>query len=1102
MNELGVTAETARFPVQAEKLEAPPLRDGILHRERLLGWLDRRIHHRVVTVVAEAGYGKTTLLADFASRTRLATLWYRLDEEDRDPVAFLNYLVAAGRRLVPTFAPTTAAMLRDLGSGGHSHDVLVRTLVRELRELGDGPIVLILDDLQLVDDVPEIRTVLRDMVAQAPERLTFVLSSRRQPTLALSRLRARGELEELTTEDLRFRADETDRLFRDAYDHPLAIELSSELTDRTQGWAATLQLVRTAVRDRDAAATRAFILGLDGRSDDLHDFLAEEVVGELQPDLRRMLMRSALLQIVTPELAGVAAGVDETEARRRIEEADRLGLLSRRGGSRWRHRYHPLVRDFLVERLVREVGSEGVRALHRSIARHVDGSDWRQAAYHWAQADEAADLHRVLAASVGTIMGTGEFALADGYLATHPPGMPTPAFEIVLSRLDFYRNRVDAALERARWAASAAGPQEIEVALANQASLEFMAGFLETASSTADRLAEAATNDVHRSIAAGLKLGVEVSLGGSLREAAAYLREIAALHSARGLTHFHGITLNNLVSVLLAQGQFDEAISTAQAAEGSLASSGMTHELAGLRAMAAAALALSGSAYEAARAFSAARQTSSQIAIAEVLIAQADIETWIGSADAARSLMQEAAPLPMGPDLTEQLEVSSWALALRIGQPLPPGSEAMSVGTRRSSRPAETTRALVQIAHNLTLLGRPEAADASRAAANHAGRQGATVWERCARLLEALNQGGGELDSALRALGEQNSTEVSMLAELLIQHMEDVGEEAVSVMAAEALRHPRRWLAPLRAVVADGPPARAALAGELLERIGEPADIRLLNKAARRGRLHSVDKSPGRRLAKRLAERVWIEDQGRLVIYVGDRIVEGTAVRRKALALLAFLLTRPEFSATRDQVIDALWPDGDPSDGHNSLHQTLYFVRRIFEPEFNEETSPGYVTFASDVVWLDAELISSRSARCRRTLANLRRRWVSELVDEAGARVPADRFGLEFAYEEWAASYRDFLHASYLEAVEREVRLRSGRGEVPGALRLAQAALEADPDADEVDAERPSLVSNSRGTRRSCRAVRALRTSFEGHGRESPSPERDLGVVWIGKVPY
>ena len=100
-----------RYPIQLAKVQPPSLRDETLMRERLLSWLNAKIHDRVILVLADAGYGKTTLLADFARRTRLRTLWYRLEEDDRDWIAFLNHLVAAGREHDPEFASTTAAML-------------------------------------------------------------------------------------------------------------------------------------------------------------------------------------------------------------------------------------------------------------------------------------------------------------------------------------------------------------------------------------------------------------------------------------------------------------------------------------------------------------------------------------------------------------------------------------------------------------------------------------------------------------------------------------------------------------------------------------------------------------------------------------------------------------------------------------------------------------------------------------------------------------------------------------------------------------------------------------------------------------------------------
>ncbi|HET8784498.1 MAG TPA: hypothetical protein VFM38_02600, partial [Candidatus Limnocylindrales bacterium] len=95
--------EGSGYPIQVAKVQRPALRDETLERPRLLDWLRAKIHGRVVLVLADAGYGKTTLLADFARRSRMRTLWYRLDPDDRDWVTLLNHLVAAGREHDPAF---------------------------------------------------------------------------------------------------------------------------------------------------------------------------------------------------------------------------------------------------------------------------------------------------------------------------------------------------------------------------------------------------------------------------------------------------------------------------------------------------------------------------------------------------------------------------------------------------------------------------------------------------------------------------------------------------------------------------------------------------------------------------------------------------------------------------------------------------------------------------------------------------------------------------------------------------------------------------------------------------------------------------------------
>ena len=223
------------FPVQIGKVQPPLLPEETLERQRLLDWMAAKIHSRLVLIVADAGHGKTTLLADWSRRTRVRALWYRLDEADRDWVVFINHIVAAGREIDPEFAPNTMSLIRELGAGMGDRAPIVRTLLAEIRAWVTGGTALLLDDYQVVDDVPEIREIVRELLVRGPERLTLVISTRQSPTLPLARLRALGEIAELSTADLRFDRDEMERLFRETYRHPLEADLLEDLARTTEG---------------------------------------------------------------------------------------------------------------------------------------------------------------------------------------------------------------------------------------------------------------------------------------------------------------------------------------------------------------------------------------------------------------------------------------------------------------------------------------------------------------------------------------------------------------------------------------------------------------------------------------------------------------------------------------------------------------------------------------------------------------------------------------------------------------------------------------------------------------------------------------------------
>ena len=235
------------FPLRAGKIQRPSLAEETLSRDRLLNYLADKAGHRVIYVIAEAGFGKTTLVADYLRRSQLRAFWYRLDEEETDGLVFLRYLVASCRAVDPRLLARSAALLSEPTLQPIRQDEVLDTVLAEMEALGEIPSALVLDDFHAVEPMPEVSSIVERLIARAPAGLQLVVASRRTPGLSVAVLRARGQLAELNRDELRFDESETDRLFRDCYHHALEPDVLHDLQQRTDGWAASLQLVRTAV---------------------------------------------------------------------------------------------------------------------------------------------------------------------------------------------------------------------------------------------------------------------------------------------------------------------------------------------------------------------------------------------------------------------------------------------------------------------------------------------------------------------------------------------------------------------------------------------------------------------------------------------------------------------------------------------------------------------------------------------------------------------------------------------------------------------------------------------------------------------------------------
>src|SRR4051812_706362 len=445
--------------IQPAKIHCPPARDDTLSRARLNSWLDRAVSGRLGLIVAEAGFGKTTLLADWARHTTRQTTWYRLEPDDRDWLTFIRHLVAGGRELDPEFASETFRLLQALGPGGPTPADLTASIAREMAAFGEASatgLTLLLDDFHVVDGHADTDPIVRALLDRTGPGFSVVIATRSMPRFSVGRLRARGGVMTIDGETLCFDMDETSRLFRDAYRRPLDADVVTDLHDRTEGWPALLTLVRTGLEDRESSDPRALVAHLDASRGDLYEFLAEEVMGSLSPELQHFLTRVSVLLAAAAQPAMLVAGRPAAAVEESIRESERLGLLTRPDSSS-PHRFPPLVREYLLARLTSDLGDDAVRGLHGSIGDRLLDRDWYAAAWHYLEADDAADCSAVVDLALDEIIATGAFHKARPFLALSAGDPDRTAALILRSRLELAHGDATGAEQTARRAVEAAG---------------------------------------------------------------------------------------------------------------------------------------------------------------------------------------------------------------------------------------------------------------------------------------------------------------------------------------------------------------------------------------------------------------------------------------------------------------------------------------------------------------------------------------------------------------------------------------------------------------------------------------------------------------------
>ena len=373
-------------PLVTTRFRPPTPRGSLIERPSLLHTLRETLSRKLALIYGPAGFGKTTLATQWHAELRAAgtsTAWLAVDASDNDLNRFLLYLVEAVRSAEPDMGEGLRELIE--ANPDSASDFVIDTLVNDL-SVHDDHFVLFLDDWHLVREAP-VHEALQLLLARSPANLHVVVASRTRTGVPLARLRVQNELVEIDASRLRFDYEESRTYLTDVKSLDLPPEDLMALWRSTEGWAAALQLASLSLRE--AGDHERILHWTSGASNDISEYLAENVVDNLPADQVRFMLETSILERLSGELCAAVTGKKDSHARLEALERQEMFLLPLDEEREW-FRYHHLFARFLQRRLQKQM-PERLKPLHLAasewFASHGQTTD---AVKHALLADETA----------------------------------------------------------------------------------------------------------------------------------------------------------------------------------------------------------------------------------------------------------------------------------------------------------------------------------------------------------------------------------------------------------------------------------------------------------------------------------------------------------------------------------------------------------------------------------------------------------------------------------------------------------------------------------------------------------------------------------------
>lgn len=543
------------IPLLTTKLYIPPPQPNLVARPRLVERLEQGLHlgHKLSLISAPAGYGKTTLLSAWwaAGRDGDRTLaWLSLDRGDDGPLRFFTYFVAALERVG---VEIDAELGQALAAGQlPPQDVLIATLVNDLARIKTACLVA-LDDFQWIQD-RQILAVLEGLLTHRPPQLHLVLITREDPALPLARWRARNQLTEIRAADLRFRENEVAQFLKGSIDLDLSNKDLAQLTERTEGWAAGLQLAALAMKSplspEGGEDPAAFVKSLSGSHRFILSYLTDEVLKRQPPEVQTFLLQTSILSQLNGALCDAVTGRQESATLLESFLAANLFLVPLDDEGHW-YRYHHLFAELLGAQL-RRTEPEETSELHSRASRWFETEGMAaEAIEHAIAAGDFDRLIELLEAHLWRLLNQGHVRRIEAWIEGIPGErrVHSPRVSLDLAWMYLLRGNFEMVVPHWQQAATALEGMPEETALqaeslALEANLMQAQGKIAEALEAGRRALELIDPDDVR--VAGL---ASLALGGAHRQAADFDAALEALQRAIQASQAAGDSVTTMLAV-------------------------------------------------------------------------------------------------------------------------------------------------------------------------------------------------------------------------------------------------------------------------------------------------------------------------------------------------------------------------------------------------------------------------------------------------------------------------------------------------------------------------------------------------------------------------